>query len=101
VEIALKPRISAGPSAAVEGVRIDTKEGGAHFAVERESDRAVALVTAYLPSAGEVTRSVGIAAGDRATLLARELDQGMKDRPYEEAVAAAAVLARRIDEYET
>ncbi len=98
IELALKPKLSVGPQARVEGVRIDTDVGerGAHFAVERDGDRPVARVTASLPDAGEVARSVSIASADRATLLARELDQGMKDRSYEEAVAAAAVLARRI-----
>jgi glucose-6-phosphate dehydrogenase assembly protein OpcA len=98
VELALRPRQSNGPRAAIECVHIDTDMGerGAHFAVERESDKPVARVVASLPDAGAVTRSVSIAAGERSTLLARELDQGMRDRPYEEAVAAAAVLASRI-----
>ena len=98
VELVLRPRLSNGPQAAIECVHIDTDMGerGAHFAVERESDKPVARVVASLPDAGTVTRSVSIAAGERSTLLARELDQGMRDRPYEEAVAAAAILATRI-----
>jgi glucose-6-phosphate dehydrogenase assembly protein OpcA len=103
LDLVLKPRISTGPPAAIECVRIDTGAGeqDAHFAVERDRDKPVAHVTASLPDTGGVARSVSLAIGDRATLLAKELDQGMQDRPYEEAVAATGILARRADESRT
>ncbi len=96
IDLTLKPRMSSGPPATVACVSIDTGVGAgrAHFAVEREGDKPVARVLASLPDACEVARSVSLAIDTRASLLARELDQGTRDVRYEEAVAAAGVMAR-------